>query len=160
MARLRSRGKPRSFTPAPWFDLALKTGEMLLASAQVIGYRTERLARAGAKPSARDRREFALMVQEKYAAAAQSAIAMAPSLWKLQALGANLMARQMQTALHTMLGSRGGSALPAAAAAIGRAAADSGKLGPGLIRCARKGLKPVHARAVANRKRLSKAKRT
>jgi len=60
-----------------WSDLATKALEMTLASAQVIGYRTGRMARAGAAPNARDRREFALMGQEKIEAAAQSAQAMA-----------------------------------------------------------------------------------
>ena len=60
-----------------WSDLATKTLEMMLASAQVIGHRTGRMALAGPAPSARDRREFALMGQEKIEAGAQSAQAMA-----------------------------------------------------------------------------------
>ena len=32
-----------------WTDLAWKTGEMMLASAQVIGHRTTRMVAAGAK---------------------------------------------------------------------------------------------------------------
>ena len=52
-----------------WTDLALKTGEMMLASAQVIGHRTGLMAAAGPKPSKRDRREFTLMGQEKIEAA-------------------------------------------------------------------------------------------
>jgi hypothetical protein len=70
------RGRP--FAWAPWFDLAVKTGEMLGASAYVIGHRADRLARAGTKPSARDGREFTRMVEEKFEAAADSAAAMAP----------------------------------------------------------------------------------
>ncbi|MDQ3563953.1 MAG: hypothetical protein M3436_07370 [Pseudomonadota bacterium] len=49
--------------------------------------------------------------------------------------------------------------VPRRSAAVNRAAAGSPKLGSSLVQCARKGLKPVHARAVANRKRLSKRKR-
>jgi hypothetical protein len=44
-----------------WGDLATKTLEMMLASAQVIGRRTGRMALAGDAPNARERREFALM---------------------------------------------------------------------------------------------------
>ncbi len=61
----------------PWIDLARQTSEMLTASAQVIGHRTRRLALAGGQPSARDRREFTRMGQEKIAAATESARAMA-----------------------------------------------------------------------------------
>ena len=59
-----------------WGDLATKTLEMMLASAQVIGCRTGRMALAGAAPNARDRREFALIGQEKFEVGAQSAQAM------------------------------------------------------------------------------------
>jgi len=44
-----------------WRDLATKTLEMMLASAQVIGHQTGRMALAGPAPNARDRREFTLM---------------------------------------------------------------------------------------------------
>ena len=63
-----------------WNTLAMKTAEMMLASAQVIGHRTGRMALAGPAPSARDRREFALMGQEKVEASAQSVQAMAAHL--------------------------------------------------------------------------------
>jgi hypothetical protein len=65
-----------------WSELTFKTGEMMLASAQVIGHRTNRMAQAG-PPNARDQREFALMGQEKIAAATESAQAMALSMIKL-----------------------------------------------------------------------------
>ena len=51
-----------------------------MASAQVIGHRTGRLAAAGAQPNVRDRREFALMGQEKMDATTESAQAMATRL--------------------------------------------------------------------------------
>ena len=66
-----------------WTDLALKTGEMMLASAQVIGHRTGRMAAAGPKPSARDRREFTLMGEEKIKAAAESAQAMTAQMMRM-----------------------------------------------------------------------------
>ncbi|MES3013672.1 MAG: hypothetical protein V4750_08110, partial [Pseudomonadota bacterium] len=56
-----------------WQDLALKSGEMLAASAQVIGQRSRRIAAAGANPNARDRREFARMGREKIEAASAAA---------------------------------------------------------------------------------------
>jgi hypothetical protein len=59
-----------------WTGLALKTSEMMLASVQVIGHRAGRIAAPGPKPSARDRREFTLMGQERIEATAESAQAM------------------------------------------------------------------------------------
>jgi predicted small secreted protein len=56
-----------------WTRLAWKTGEMMMASAQVIHHRTLRMTAAGATPSARDRPEFALMGQEKLEAGVESA---------------------------------------------------------------------------------------
>jgi hypothetical protein len=44
-----------------WSDLATKTLEMILVSAQVTGHRTVRMALAGPAPNARTRREIALM---------------------------------------------------------------------------------------------------
>jgi hypothetical protein len=40
-----------------WTHLAFKIGEMMLASAQVIGHRTNRMALGGPTPNARDQRE-------------------------------------------------------------------------------------------------------
>lgn len=69
-----------SFPIALWWQVALKTWEMLLASSQVIGLRMGRMAQAGAKPNARDRREFTRMGSEKVQAAAQSGWAVAAQL--------------------------------------------------------------------------------
>lgn len=143
----------------PWFDLAVKTEEMLGASAYVVSHRADRLARAGTKPSARDRREFTRMVEEKLEAASESAAAMVPALWSLQARGAEIAARQMLAGLQAMIVVGRRTMLPRSSATVSRAAAGSRRLGSSLVESARKGLKPVHARAGANRKRLSKRKR-
>lgn len=132
---------------------------MFGASAYVIGHRAGRLARAGAKPSAHDQREFTRMVQEKFEAAAQSAAAMAPVIWSLQARASEIAARQVLAGMQAMLAMGGRGTLPRVGTAVGRIAAGSSTLGGSLVRCTRKGLKPVHARAVANRKRLSKRNR-
>ena len=65
---------------AAWFQLSVKTWEMLLAASQVIPIRLARMAAAGPTPSARDRREFTLMGTEKAQAAAQSGLAAATHL--------------------------------------------------------------------------------
>ncbi len=60
-----------------WTDLAWKTCEMMMASAEVVGRRTGRMAVAGPLPDPDDQSEFALMGREKFEAAAESARAMA-----------------------------------------------------------------------------------
>ena len=57
---------------ALWTDLAMQTTGMMLASAEVIGHRTTRMANASIPPSARDAAEFTLMGQEKVEAATES----------------------------------------------------------------------------------------
>ncbi|HJV62890.1 MAG TPA: polyhydroxyalkanoate granule-associated phasin, partial [Albitalea sp.] len=68
-----------------WNDLALRTGEMLVASAEVIGHRSGRIARAGLSPGPRDRREFSRMGLEKLEAAGESAWAMGQHLTAMNA---------------------------------------------------------------------------
>ena len=92
-----------SFNPAVfnpfmlWADVAVKTTEMLVSSGQVIGTRVGRMARAGANPSARDRREMALMGSEKVKAATASGLAVAA---RLQAANWQLYARAWEPHLQ------------------------------------------------------------
>ena len=88
---------PRSPTPLAlfqpwtlWMQWAARSAEMWLAAGQVIGVRTQRMARAGHKPSARDRREFTLMGTEKLEAATKSWMAMFAALAPLQTQWARL----------------------------------------------------------------------
>lgn len=156
-ARFPFSSRSLPFPWGSWFDLAAKTGEMLGASAYVIGHRTDRLARAGSKPSASDRREFTRMVQEKFQAATESAFAAAPHLWRLQVQAAELATRNMLAGVHAMYGIGERGMLPAGTARAKRVAKDSKKLAAAAVRVAHAGLKPVHARAVANRNRLGSA---
>jgi hypothetical protein len=73
-----------------WMQWAARSMEMWLAAGQVIGARTHRMARAGHNPSARDRKEFALMGTEKMQAAAQSWAGMFTALAPLQAQWARI----------------------------------------------------------------------
>ncbi len=146
-----------------WGDLATKTLEMTLASAQVIGHRTGRMARAGPAPNARDRREFALMGQEKIEASAQSAQAMAAHImtmsqpWSASAFRDLL---QNSAAFMSLASSRTPSRLIARQAALARALGQSAVRMAGVskdaIKLAHRGLKPVHAKATANARRLGK----
>ncbi|MBC7602191.1 MAG: hypothetical protein H7255_05955 [Ramlibacter sp.] len=58
-----------------WYDLGMKTCEMLASSGVVINHRVGRMARAGVSPNARDRKEFMLMGTEKSKAAHDSMLA-------------------------------------------------------------------------------------
>ena len=146
-----------------WSDLAAKTLEMMVASAQVIGHRTGRMARAGPSPSARDRREFALMGQEKIEAAAQSAQAMAAHMMAMgQPWGALAFRHCLRNsaALMSLASSRTPSQLIARQAALARALGQSAismaEMSKSATTLAHRGLKPIHARATANARRLGK----
>jgi len=145
--RTKRRGNTSVFPWRPWLDLASKTAEMLGASAYVIGHRTARMARGGAKPSLHDQQEYTRMVQEKFEAAAESAPVMAGGMLALQ----GQWLRWVMAGLNAADPKR-----PAGGA--GRAISASVKLGSALARTASRGLGPVHAHAVANRKRLGRRK--
>jgi hypothetical protein len=146
-----------------WSDLGTKTLEMMLASAQVVGYRTGRMALAGAAPNARDRREFALMGQEKIEAGAQSAQAMAAHMMTMsQPWGALAFRHLLRTsaAFMSLASSRTPSQLIARQAALARALGQSAvrmaDVSKDATKLAHRGLKPIHAKATANAKRLAK----
>jgi hypothetical protein len=122
----RSRQPLASWPFALWTDLALRTAEMCVASAQVIGHRTHRMATAGPRPSLRDRREFARMGLEKAAAASESMWAVAEQFGNLQG---SWMLRGWQDPM---------SFWNASARLMGS------------------GLKPIHSRATANARRLGR----
>ena len=148
---------------ALWSDLTWKTGEMLAASAQVIGHRTGRIAAAGARPSARDRREFALMGQEKVEAAAASAAAMGRE-WLAFGNSAALQAwREALEAGNAALALASSRSVQewverhaALARSLGRSATSAGRLSAAGAEIAGRGLAPIHAAATANARRLVK----
>jgi hypothetical protein len=144
-------------------DLAAKTLEMMLASAQVIGHRTGRIALAGAAPNARDRREFALMGQEKIEAGAQSARAMVAHMMSTTQPWGVFAFHQLlrnSAAFMSLASSRTPSQLIARQAALGRAlgrsAISMADVSKNATKLAHRGLKPIHAKATANAKRLGK----
>jgi hypothetical protein len=146
-----------------WSDLATKTLEMMLASAQVVGHRTSRMALAGPVPNARDRREFALMGQEKIEAVAQSAQAMVAHMMTMSPPWGVLAFRhllQNAAAFMSLAGSRTPSQLiarqTALARALGQSAISMADVAKNATQLAHRGLKPIHARATANAKRLAR----
>lgn len=146
-----------------WNDLALSTGEMLAASAQVISHRTRRLHAAGPLPNARDRREFALMGREKLQAAQASSQAMAREL-AASPLDAGVRAWQDWMGVAQAALALGTSRSLAEAfeqqsqlvQSATRAAASLGQAGEVGARLAQQGLGPIHAAATANARRLGR----
>ena len=146
-----------------WSDLATKTLEMMLASAQVIGHRTSRMALAGAAPNARDRREIALMGQEKVEAGARSAQAMAAHMMTVSQPWGALAFRHIprnSAAFMSLASSQTPSQLiarqAALARALGQSAVSMANVSKSATKLAHRGLKPIHAKATANAKRLGK----
>jgi len=146
-----------------WSHLATKTLEMMLASAQVIGYRTARMALAGPAPNARDRREFALMGQEKIEAGPQPAQAMVAHMMNmsqpLNALAFRHLLRN-SAAFISLASSRTPSHLIARQAALARALEQSAvrmaDVSKDATKLVHRGLKPIHAKTTANAKQLGK----
>ena len=127
--------RPRKTPP-----LARQAAELAVAVPQVIAHRLTRLALAGPTPSARDRQEFRRMGTEKAAAFAES--------W-------NAMARQTLEATPTLASSFLG-AFGSPARARSSTTAATRQVGRAVAAIVRAGLAPVHRRAVANAKRLSR----
>ena len=159
------RSRTPSFTNPflVWTRLAWKTGEMMLASAQVVQHRTGRMAAAGAMPSARDRREFALMGQEKIEAGVESASAMASQMTTMNPWLGALAVKHMMTgaaAVMSLAASRTARQAMVRRAKLVRtmtqSAATTAQLSGAAARLAQRGLKPIHSRATANAKRLGK----
>jgi hypothetical protein len=141
-----------------WSAVAWKVGEMMLASAQVIGYRSRQ------SPGAANARELALMSGEKVAAGAESAQAVVfDSMMLGQKLGA-MAVRQMSAnmaAFMSLMTSRSvGQSVSRHSRIVQDTLRDSAVAGSQLsrsgARMVQKSLKPMHSRATANARRLGK----
>jgi hypothetical protein len=124
-------------------SIAVKAAQLSVAVPQVVAHRVTRMAIAGTPVSARDRKEFKRMVDEKKAAFTEAAVAMAE-----QTVRAN------QALALSMLRSFGLPSLRRGPSPVALAAQLQGA-GLGVLA---KGIAPVHRKAVANAKRLAKAK--
>ena len=127
----------------PISSLTVKATELAVAVPQVIGHRVTRMALAGPKLSARDRKEFQGMVAEKHAAFSQS--------W-------SAMATQAVLANQALAGTMFKSFLSVARGEPPSAAASMAHLQRSALSILSKGLAPVHRKAVANAKRLGRTK--
>ncbi|MEP6720316.1 MAG: polyhydroxyalkanoate granule-associated phasin [Variovorax sp.] len=156
---------PRFFNPLMlWTDVAVKTGEMLVSSGSVIQMRTRRMAEHGMQPTPADMREIHLMSEEKLAAVTESGAAIANQLHTTQYA---LMNRAVQQWFNTgtALVSLATSFTPTQALSRGqalieattRAAATITHFSSAGARVAQRALKPIHAKATSNHRRLSQA---
>lgn len=161
---------PAGMQAAPfvlWTRLAMTTWEMLFASAQVISHRTQRMLRAGPLPDARDRREFHLMGQEKVEAAGEAMRAVAlKSLSLNQQFGLYLYRQWVSGASAWMSLASSRSATHAATLQgelLRRSVTQAGgavtQIGDAVARTMHTGLRPIHARATANARRLAKIRK-
>jgi hypothetical protein len=123
--------------------LAKKAAELAFAVPQVVAHRLARMAIAGPTPSARDRKEFDLMVAEKKAAFTDSWSAMAA-----QAVRAN---QALALSLFQSFWSPSTRRKPSPAAV-------SARIQRAALGVLSKGVAPVHRKAVANAKRLARTK--
>jgi hypothetical protein len=124
-------------------SLAVKAAELAFAVPQVVAHRVTRMALSGPKLSPRDRKEFERMVAEKNAAFGES--------WNAMAAQAVVANQALAASFFRSFLSLGRGRKPSAATAVNQIhKAAVGVLG--------KGLAPVHRKAVANAKRLSRTK--
>jgi hypothetical protein len=120
-----------------------QAAELAIAVPQVVAHRMTRMALAGPQPQSSDRREFKLMSDEKTAAFNESWIAMArQALAAQQALSLSMFDSLMWSPLR---------GLPSA----GTVAKQMNNAAMGVLS---QGMAPVHRRAVANARRLSRHK--
>ncbi len=124
-------------------SLVVKTAELAFAVPQVVAHRVARMALSGRTLSARDRKEFELMVAEKNAAFCES--------WNAMAMQALLANQALAASFFKSFLAVGRGKKPSAA----RSAAQLQRAALGVLS---KGFAPVHRKAVANAKRLGRTK--
>ena len=153
---------------ALWSTLGLKTVQMSTSAAQVIALRTTRMAAHGLNPNAADRREMHRMGAEKVDAFSRAGNALATGAMPLlfgMAMQSWRTGLDLLTASTRLAASRG---VPQSMARQrqfadtlmrGAAAAGHGDTVAAAARLAHRALAPVHRKATANAKRLSKKAR-
>jgi hypothetical protein len=143
-----------------WADLAFRTGELMLASANVIQHRTRRMAVSGLIPGKEDRREFTRMGQEKLIGFGASAAAVSAAMLAHQQLATRAVAQSLATgaAMLSLLNSRSVAQAFARhtklAHTMVRASSTAERLSGSTARLSLRGLAPVARIAKANAKRL------
>jgi len=145
-----------------WTDLMVATGEMLVASAEVIGHRTGRMSAAQLPLSSHDAKEFTLMVQEKAEAGQEAAMALAEQATRTATRMAMNVPMQMMALGPLAWGLASSQTVPQLLEAqmkLGQALVQpltGHDFAHDAVRAGHAAMKPYHRRATANAKRLSK----
>ena len=151
-----------------WGTLGMKALQMSTAAAQVIAIRTTRMATHGLNPNAADRREMTLMGAEKVDAFSRAGQALATGALPLMT---DMAFQAMRTGLDVFNASAQLAAsrtLPQTMARQrkladtlmrGTPAAGQGAASTATARLAHRALAPVHQKATANAKRLTRKAR-
>lgn len=126
----------------------VKLAELAIAAPQVIALRTARMLAAGTHPHARDRREFMRMGTEKVQVFWESMRAISEQMYKTNQEWTFLAMRQWSAAWMSPWSLRG----------LGSSATQK-RLQNSTLKMIEKGLTPVHKRAAANARRLSRMKK-
>ena len=151
-----------------WSTLGLKAMQMSTAAAQVIAIRTTRMAAHGANPNAVDKREMHRMGAEKVDAFSRAGTALATGALPLVAGMAMQSWRTGFDLLNGMTHLAASRTIPQTMARQrqladtlmrGAAAAGQGATSAASARLAHRALAPVHRKATANAKRLTKKAR-
>lgn len=146
-----------------WADVGLKINEMLMSSSAVIQRRTQLMAQAGLAPSAADIEEMQLMSHEKLEAVTESSAAIANQLHTTQYALVNRAVQAWFGSANALVGIAT-STSPAQIARHGtqwmtaatRAAETVSQLSSASARIAQRGLRPIHAKATSNARRLAR----
>jgi hypothetical protein len=146
-----------------WGTLAMKTMQMSSAAAQVIAIRTSRMAAAGIHPSEADRLEMTLMGAEKVDAFGRAGHALAIGVAPVVAGMAGQAYRTSMDVFHAATHLAASRSLPQTLArqqllaqTLIRHAPVAHHGATAAARLAHRALEPVHAKATANAKRLTK----
>lgn len=147
-----------------WTELMIQIEEILTASAHVIGHRTALMARVGSSPNQCDQREFIMMSQEKLEATAEAAHAMAIRLLSLHQEFARLTFQQILSGTANFMSVARSNDLHQSGHRQSKLARDTmiksveavAQINTSLANIAQTGLHPIHIRATANAKRLTK----
>jgi len=151
-----------------WGTLGMKTMQMSAAAAQVIAIRTTRMAVAGLNPTASDQRENSRMVSEKVDAFSRAGQALASGAVPLVAGMAGQAWRASWDLLNASAQLAASRSLPQTMQRQRRLAdtlmrslpsVHHGAASTAAARLAHKALAPVHRKATANQKRLTKTPR-
>jgi hypothetical protein len=148
-----------SSTPVTlWWQTWLKATETMIAAPQVVAHRTARMAQASPAPNRSDQRELTTMGVEKVVAFSQSGLNAASELVAFQQQMANAALRQWWAMAHLFKPLTAGTAPRRVMNAPLELLSASHRALSITPRVAHESVKPVHAKATSNARRLARKK--